>query len=444
MSEKKLRTLSFALLALAVCVAVPTAQATTAVVGNCKGTSPYSTIAAGIASGATTVQVCPGTYPEQVLIDRNLTLTGIANSSGGNAAVVVPPAGGLVANGLDIFGNPVAAQILVFHQTAVTISNLVVDGTGNNLAGCGGPTLEGIYFEASYGKISDNVVRNQYQTDFTDYGGCQNGLAINVEAKVATTVSITGNSVRNYQKNGITATGAATGPSASGPVVTVTGNYIVGFGANPMNWPGGAGENGIQVGFGATGTISTNTVNDNIWFGEYSQYNYDGQGGPTTGNGASGILVYASSGVKITANNVGSAQYGIATVTDPTYGPGDNTTITSNKVVGIQVFDGIDVCSNSNTVESNTIYGSTESAVHVDDSCGSGNNNTVIKNIINEACAGVLLGTGSGTVSGPNTYYGVANNTLAGDVCPVVLAADAQRLSKHSSLRTSPYKPKQN
>jgi hypothetical protein len=160
-------------------------------------------------------------------------------------------------NGSDIFGNPVAAQIFVQNAT-VSISHLTVDGTGNLLAGCGGPTLEGIYFQNSSGTITDDVVRNQFQTDFVDYGGCQNGLAINVESLTnSSVVTVSNNSVRAYQKNGITATGAATGPGSPGPVVTITANYIVGLGATAMNWPGGAAENGVQVGFGASGPSQT-------------------------------------------------------------------------------------------------------------------------------------------------------------------------------------------
>jgi hypothetical protein len=108
-------------------------------------------------------------------------------------------------------------------------------------------------------------VRNQFQTDFVDFGGWQNGLAVNVESLTSgNIVTVSNNSVHAYQKNGITATGAATGAGSPGPNVTISGNYIVGLGATAMNWPGGAGENGVQVGFGASGTVSGNTVNDNI------------------------------------------------------------------------------------------------------------------------------------------------------------------------------------
>jgi hypothetical protein len=432
------RSFTFSCLAFIMLALIGQAFSSTVVVGTCKsGVPQFTTIGAAItaAPAGSIIDVCPNTYPEQVVITKNLTLKGIASGTSA-AAVIVPPASGLVSNGSDIFGNPVAPQISVQGATAVTISNLTVDATGNNLSGCGAPTLEGIYFQNSSGKITDNVVRNQFQTDFLDYGGCQNGLAINVESLTdSSTVIVSNNSVRAYQKNGITATGAATGPGSSGPKITISGNYIVGLAATAMNWPGGAGENGVQVGFGASGTVSLNTVNDNIWYADTSTQPY---------NAASGILVYASTGIAITENSVGSAQFGISTNTDPIYGPGDNTTITSNKISGTQLFDAIDLCSNSNTAKSNTIYGSAQSGVHADDSCGSGNNNTVTNNTINEACAGILLGTGTGTISSPNTFFNVTNTTQAGDVCTPAPGSAARGLAKHSSLRPSPFKPNRN
>jgi hypothetical protein len=403
-------------------------------VGTCEPGQQYSTIQAAVtaATPGSTVNICPGTYPEQVLITKNLHLVGVASGTK-HSAVVTSPAGGLVMNGSDIFGNPVAAQIFVQNAT-VSISHLTVDGTGNILTGCGGPTLEGIYFQNSSGTITDDVVRNQFQTDFVDYGGCQNGLAINVESLTnSSVVTVSNNSVRAYQKNGITATGAATGPGSPGPVVTITANYIVGLGATAMNWPGGAAENGVQVGFGASGTVSNNTVNDNIWWDDNSNQ---------PGNAASGILVYASDGITISSNSVNSAQFGITVDTDPTYGPADNSIIESNKVSGTQIFDAIDLCSNSNKVKSNTVYGSAQSAVHADDSCGSGNNNTITNNTVNEACAGILLGTGTGTTFGMNTFLNVTHSTMPGDVCSVVDdARTGGALGKQPSPRPSPFKP---
>jgi hypothetical protein len=427
---------------------------------NCRSGIVYNTIQKAVNAAKTAGQiiyVCPGTYAEQVQITTSLTLEGVssngltaASAQGGDAPTIIPPAGGLAPNGSDIFGNSVAAQIFVASTNGpVTIKYLTVDGTGNDVAGCSaGPgALTGIYYQNTAGTINYNTVRNQYETDFADYGGCQEGLAINVESTSSSnSVTISYNSVHAYQKNGITATGAATGPGALGPVVTISDNYIVGLGANALNWPPyttpgntapqwgyPAAENGIQVGFGATGTISSNTVNDNIWGDDTSSQ---------PDNAASGILIYASKGVNVTTNYVGSAQFGIVADTDPVYGPADNTTIKSNKVTGTQLFDAIDVCSNSNTVQSNLIFGSTESGVHIDDSCGTGNTNTVTGNTISEACAGVLLGTGTGnTVTG--TYYNVGTTTMTGDQCPAASpdVKSGKAVSGQRHARPSPYTP---
>jgi parallel beta-helix repeat protein len=460
LETKRTEIFLFLVLILATCFAGQTALASSVQVGTCLPSPPHFTsiqAAVNAVSSGGSVEVCPGTYHEQVMITKAVTIIGIQSGTN-DAAVILPPPGGLVANGTDISGNSVAAQIFVNNASGpVTIERLTVDGTGNDIAGCGPPFLEGIYYQNSSGTITNNVVRNQYETDYAAYGGCENGLAINVESTNSSdTVTISGNSVRAYQKNGITASGAATGAGSPGPAVTISGNYVVGLAAIAMNWQGVysgkgvAAENGIQVGYGASGKVETNVVNDNIWGQDTSN---------DTGDAASGILIFASPNITVTGNEAGSAQFGIALVTDSSgfcgtssapisCGTADGATVTLNKVVGTQIFDGIEVCSNSNTIESNTVYGSTESGVHIDDSCTnsklgttSGNNDTVTKNVIVEACAGILLGTGTGNTTTPNTLYDVTNTTLAGDVCPASASPDAAVRNASSKARPSPYKP---
>jgi parallel beta-helix repeat protein len=112
---------------------------------------------------------------------------------------------------------------------------------------------------------------------------------------------------------------------------------------------------------------------------------------------------------------VNSAQFGIVTVSDPNYGTGDGTDVSTNSVTGTQIFDAIDLCSNNNSAKSNTVYGNAESGIHLDDTCGStGNSNTVSANVVNEACAGILLGYGTDNTYSPNSYYNVVNTTFAG------------------------------
>ncbi len=404
------------------------APASTVVVGVCKtGLTSFSTIQAAVnaAPAGSTIDVCPGTYPEQVTINaKSLTLIGVLSGTN-DAAVLVPPSGGLAVNASDFTGKPVAAQVFVENATGVIISHLTVDGSGNALTGCG-TNIIGIYYQNSSGKIVDDVARNQI-LDTSDQG-CAVGLGIDVESDSgAPAVTVSNSSVHHYQKNGITAGGPGTG---GGPVVTITGNTVTGIGATAA-----IAQNGIQIGFGSTGKVTSNYVTDDIYTGGTF--------------GASGILIYASAGVTASNNSVESTQFGIATASDPTYGPADNSTIDSNHIGGTQTFDAIDLCSNGNTADSNSIFGSNaQSGIHVDDECPgpgatpSGTNNTVKNNTINEPCAGILLGSGTPNTTSPNTFFNVTFTTFAGNSCaaaasqPTRLAGSAE---SHQSLRPSPF-----
>jgi hypothetical protein len=428
-----IRNLAFSCLALVVLIALSgQAFSSTVAVGGCTNLVHFATLQLAVNSvpAGSTIKVCPGTYREQVLITKNLTLIG----TGPTAAVVLPPVGGLVKNGTDLADFPVsdvAAQILVQGAAKATISHLIVDGTGNGLDGCGGVNMLGIYYENSSGTITDNVVRNQ----ITDTNvGCGLGFAIYVASNTDTpAVTISNNSVRNYGKNGIIATGV--GNRIPGPNVTLTGNTVVGIGATTQ-----IAQNGIQLSLLATGKITSNYVVDDVYINPPC-----GSVGEPTCWGSSGILLYASNGVSVTSNIVESTQLGIVPVTDLNYGTGDGTIIKSNHIGGTQNYDAIDLCSNGNTVQSNVIYGSAQDGVHADDSCGgTGNNNVIISNTINEACTGILTGTGtSGNSLTSNTFLNVANTTLAGDVCTPAAGptADAMGTSgshpKSHSLRPS-------
>jgi Right handed beta helix region len=405
------------------------ARASTVVVGGCKPSlTSFATIQAAVsaAPAGSTIDVCPGTYPEQVTISaKSLTLVGIVAGTS-DAAVIIPPSTGLATNGTDIEGGPVAAQIFVENSTGVTISHLTVDGNGNALGGCG-TNLIGIYFKNSAGKITDSVARNQILA--AAYEGCQVGLGIDVESDSgAPAVSVSNNSVHNYQKNGITASGPGTG---GGPAMAITSNTVIGIGATPV-----IAQNGIQIGLGSTGKVTSNTVADDVYIGN---------------SAGAGILIYASTGITVTGNSVESTQFGIATLTDSTYGPADNATINANHIGGTQNFDAIDLCSNGNTAESNTIYGSqAESGIHIDDECPgpgstpSGTNNIVKNNTINEPCAGLLLGSGTPNTTTPNTFFNVMHTALTGNSCVAAAAAAAGRLTglaePHLALRPSPFK----
>ncbi len=366
-----------------------------------------------------TVLICPGTYPEQVVISKDLTLKAIASGTSAQA-IIVPPPGGVVVNATSVEegGGPIAAQILVENGANVTITGLTVDGAGNGISGCS-PDIIGIYYQNSSGAIRSNLVRNQV-LDNPGLIGCQSGEGIFVETGNGGTanVVIQGNYVENYQKNGITANG-------TGAFATITSNNIQGQGPTT-----GAAENSVQIAFGAGGTISTNKVGGDIWAPDTNT---------DTGDAAAGLLVYNSPGVTIKSNVIGSTQFGIAVV--GYNGNADGASITGNTVAATHLFDAVDICgAGSATVTGNTLGASDESAVHLDSTClVASTGSTVTGNTINGACAGILQGAGSGGTITNNTFLNTGTTLLTGsDTCPAPAPArhsssPARTMHRHAS-----------
>lgn len=378
----------------------------------CANNAQYPTIQQAVNSVTpnSTILVCPGIYPEQVVITKNLTLRGV-NTGSASGAVIVPPVGGIVANTTSLASATViGAQVLVQSSTKVNISNLAIDGSNNGITGCA-PDLIGIVYQNASGIINEVSVSNEALS--ASLNGCQSGDGVFVQSGTlnshtgTSTVKITNSIVQNYQKNGITGNEAGTD-------VTVSGNSVIGQGPTT-----GAAENGIQIGFGAVGTVTSNTVTDDVWIG--------------SGTFATGILVYASANVKVSSNNVSNTQGGIVLESDPTFGSADGSTISLNRISTTHIYDGIDVCSDGNTISRNIVSSSDESAIHLDDECTepdtttTGNNNDVFDNTVNTACAGILEGpvvTGNFTGGTPiNTFFNVTSISLTGsDTCTPAFA----------------------
>ncbi len=384
----------------------PALAGTTIVVGNCPGgTNETIQEAINAASPGTLIKVCPGAYAEQLEINKNVSLEGIADNG---AAIIVPPNTGLAQNATSLSsGELIAAQIFVHDATAVHLKNLTVDGANNQISGCSLDPI-GIFYQNASGTVTGVALRNQKLAPSD--AGCQGGLGLYVQSGKSgqSVVTVTDSSVHDYQKNGITG-------NDPGTRLIARGNLVRGQG--PTN---GAAENGIQIGFGATGLVEDNVVIDDIWAPDTSS---------DTGDAAAGILVYDSADVKTVNNVVGNTQFGIVYVTDTSF-PGlsaDGGTIASNTVLGTSIFDGIDICSNHNSVTHNVVYDSDESGIHLDSSCGTtGNDNHVLRNTINEACAAILDG-GSGNVTSGNVFLNDVYTILTGNTCSSPLMSSAQQ-----------------
>lgn len=430
MKQKLLRTTMIVAAGLVACFATPTIQANTLYVGSCHAGS-YATIGAALtaATPGTIIDVCPGTYAEQLTIAGpgldNITLQGIPYTHAGlttDAAVIVPPAGGLSPMGtiFDTDNGPASAlpQILVLNATGVTISHITVDAQSNQ--SCGSGLLIGIYYQDSSGTVSNSVARNQNEGGGN---GSQCGWGIAIESdgtgpSATPTLTVSNSSVHNFQKNGI----VARGNNSTAPNLIATFNTVIGVG--PVL--GNAAQNGIEAAFGATGTVKNNYVADVL----YNPNN-------TNASAGTGILFYATSGSPVAENNtVDSANIGIGIIYDPNFGGGGSgATINSNHIGGSLMLEGIDLCGNNEIANSNIIYNSTNAGVYLDNTCGgtSGSNETVKGNMINEACAGLLLGTGGTNTTAPNTYLNDTYETVSGDSCTPPVAGVKVNLAGNST-----------
>lgn len=364
-------------------------SASSVAVGSCEPALPhFTTIQAAINASALggTVLVCPGTYSEQLTILQPLTVRGV-ESGGSNLALITMPAGG------------VGDQIYV-QATNVNLSDLTVDGSNNGATVCGqGPT--GIYYWLSSGTINHVAVRNEFPS-VGSIPDCLSGdgIFVGTDNVGASNVTIENSSIHGFQANGIEANGR-------GASVTIKNNSIGG------NVPGPSG-NGIAVWFGASGTITSNSIVNVV---EPISF-------PNIFSAGFGIIVQCSQGVTASGNTIGDTQVGIfisSANCSSESGDANANTILRNSISQTHIFDAVYVCGNFNLVESNTINSTSEAAIRLDDSCNpgvSGFNNTFSSNIVDEACTTSLVDpavVGFNTI-GSNTTYNVAFEQLVGTV----------------------------
>jgi hypothetical protein len=308
-----------------------------------------------------------------------------------NLALIMPT-GTLVNSASLTSGFPIAAVVLVEGTDKVTLNNLTMDGSTNLLGGCG-VDLVGIYYRNASGTIANVAVRNMR---LTPANGCQSGLGIFVQSGNGgrSRVNISGSSVHDYQKNGITA-------NEVGTEVNISGNAVTGVGPTPL-----IAQNGIQLAFGAKGTVEGNSVINHI----YSLC--------TSANcsfSSSNILIFDSNSVRVTRNNLGNSQVNV-------YYGGNRGEVSNNTIFQSPVFDGIDLIGNQNKAVGNRIFNSEEAGVFV-----MGDRNEVTGNFINEAPFGVLKDVSSTNTSiSGNQYYNTGRNVgVFTPAAPLTLSSGA-------------------
>jgi nitrous oxidase accessory protein NosD len=319
--------------------------ATTYGVGTCLPTLPsFSTISDALTASPApeTVEVCPGTYPEQIVITKPVTLEGISSSSSAQVVIAVPK-GGLHVNAFDAIGNPDAVQVLVKDATGpVNISRITVDAAGNKITGnCSNDEVAvilGLFYQNSSGTV--NHVTTRYQ----EGNGC--GIGIQMEGGSSNpSVTVENCDLHDFDFAGIEVESGSGSPDLT---ATITGNDLSVVGSVPFY--------GIQ----AEGAV-TMSVADNLVIGGPDgaiEVQASGNGvvptGSITGNtlvgGQYGLALYGSAPIAVTSNRIfNESQEGIVV---------DNSLaiVEDNNVTQAQV--GIDfMCTVGSKVQSNTIFG---------------------------------------------------------------------------------------
>ena len=148
----------------------------------------------------------------------------------------------------------------------------------------------------------------------------------------------------------------------------------------------GAAQNGIQIGFGAGGSIIGNTSTSNIWSPCVSPEDCEAN--------ATGILIFESDDVLVENNSLGSNQIGV-------FVGGNNSTVNSNNIFDSVVLIGVALVGDDNNARLNCITHSDQAAVFIQ-----GTGNRVRHNKITDTTIGVLkISSSSGSEIADNQFF---------------------------------------
>ncbi len=284
------------------------------------GYDAFATIQEGIdAVTGSTVNVLAGTYIEQVTIDKSLSLLG-AGESVTTVQLPAAPRAGSVTEGINTWDYIIAAYPSA-GTIDVRIEGFTVDANGES-KNSGTDRLAGVFFRDVDGidaGLFSSTIQNFGTTEFESWGVWVCG---------ASDLTLEDNTLSGYTRDGIVANGDD-GPGTD-PNVVISNNDLTGS-AVPLN--------GIQIGRGAAGTISGNTVRDHTRSSPWA---------------AVGILVHASDGITVNGGNtIENCFYGIQLLQS------DGSMVSGNTLTDNVAFHiGLDE-SDNNQISNNTITGTT-------------------------------------------------------------------------------------
>jgi parallel beta-helix repeat protein len=290
-------------------VSITNVDAATIIVG-----PPPASIQTAInsASAGDTVQLSNGTYIEEILINKNLTL----NGNGVGISVIQCPTTPTPLTNSFVFTTTGATYhpfVMAQGATNVTIQNLTIDGNSqpSNFLSY---RFDGIGYHNAGGTIQ-NVHATNVEDSFPG-GPTQHGFAIAgvVDDSNPYTINVLNCTVDRFQKAGIDMRGNTL-------TAVITGNTVTG--ETP---PSTANANGIVIQFGTQAIMSGNTVTN--------------LKSTVVGNDSVGILLSgAAANSSITNNTSNDSDLGIYSANAGNNLVISNNTVNNNGDLGIYVQD---------------------------------------------------------------------------------------------------------
>ena len=267
---------------------VATTGTATAADSNC-ATARYSTVQSAVTAAENreiahplvvpTIELCPGTYQEQVTITKSLFITHAPRS--GRVLIELPATPALSTTNCQAKATSAQVPQSVVEVCAAAAGGVNTNGVSVSISGIAvqgdwpadvcNDNLYGVLVEGGAAlTLAKSTVKDIGADPLTQAGGCQGGVG--VEAGYSNTrqvghATLTKDIIKGYQKNGVVADGS----SSTAAIVDTT---VTGAGATPY-----IAQNGIQISTGATGVVFESVVSGN---------NYTGTGEASS----AGILVY--------------------------------------------------------------------------------------------------------------------------------------------------------
>lgn len=350
----------------------------------CQG-APYATIGAALADSqpGDEIRVCPGTYPEQVVITKQLRFTGI--SIGTNRPIIKPTSLPVTRPSI-LGGNPVAAAIIVDAEF-VRLENLDVDLSQNTSPAACMPVTAGVFLKNASGIVER---LNVHEVKVPGHPECDSGVAMYVESGQIgdelgrpvyglARVNVRDCTFSGYQKAGLVGNGPRT-------ILTVKSGEATGIGATD-----GAVQVGYQFGFGATGKVSSIVTRAHR--------------STIDGKAAAGLLVYQGDRVSVRKMQAYDSETGVL-------GVGNRLRVKKSTLSGM-AGDGIVFLGDASLASGNLIEECSVSGAFVN-----GDRNTIRGGVMRNMDLGVWFQNGFGNRYGGVRFEGVpvAGQGISGGV----------------------------